>query len=146
MGEKKGILSIWAGTISDITYEQFRDDWMEEKYNTGNSDIEGFSKFMQVYNTGWYDHDFQDIRFIEKPILFSEFIKDCSYYESYADTVIEVANKKKIHTCNVIIVLFDFEHQEVKDQITENQALSFLGSFPYKVILSKEFLDILNKK
>ena len=144
--EKKGILSMWAGTIPNTTYEQFHKEWMEEKYNTGNPDKEGFSKFMLTYNTGWYDHDFQDIRFTEEPIIFSEFIKDCSYYESYATKAIEVANKKKIQKCNTIIVVFDFEHQELQSKKTKKQSLTFLGTFPYKVVFSKELASILLKK
>lgn len=30
--EKK--LSIWAGTLPNISYEQFLEEWMEEKYDT----------------------------------------------------------------------------------------------------------------
>lgn len=143
---KKNLLSIWVGNLEATSYEAFIDEWMEEKYEGRDSIREGYSKFMETYRTGWYDHDFQDIHYVPEPLPLDDFVKDCSYFESYGDSVLAVAKKMGISECNTIIIIYDFEYPKSRAKKLSDLPLKFLGSFPYTVTLSKEVLDILNGK
>lgn len=129
--EEESTLSVWAGTFLDLTNSEFREEWIEEKFDRLNPDLEGYSKFMELYKVGWYDHDFQEISFSEKMISVEEIIKNYSYYESFEKLVISAAHKKEIKDCNVMIIIFDFEYSESKGEELKAMPLKFLGSFPY---------------
>lgn len=144
--EKQDVLSIWVGTLEYPSYENFRDDWIEEKYDRHNPDAIVLSKFMNTYQTGWYDHDFQDVHFVKDPVSLGDLIKDCSYFESYENEVLEVAKNQGIDRCNTIIIVFNFEYPKSKAKALEKLPLKFLGTFPYVVTFSEEFEKILRMK
>lgn len=139
--ERKGVVSIWAGSLDYPSQEAFRDDMVEEKYNLEDPDSIAYARFMTDYQTGWYDHDFREARYSETMMTLGTLLDDASYSESFAA---EVLGAHADREANTIILLYDYEYPAELGEKLRDKPLKFLGVYDYEVVHDEWFLKILS--
>lgn len=128
---EKGFVSIWVGTLACESHKKFREEWIEERYDLENEDAVALSKFMEVYQTNWYDHDFQDAFFVSPSEPFRKLIDHCTFSKSYRKQVLQRADRKGISRVNTVICILDLAYSEIKAAELDHLPLTFLGAYRY---------------
>ncbi len=72
--EVQGVVSLWVGVSPS---QDALENCAEMDYSSDN--ISHLSRLAKSFGTGWYDHDFMDTSFHEKPTRsLSELLRRCS--------------------------------------------------------------------
>jgi hypothetical protein len=121
--QKPYVVSVWVG--------RFDSPSAFEGYVAQTYDSDGNSKcqFAEHAGLGWFDHDFQEGEFFERP----GFVTDLQGF-SYAASFLEAMSQQLAEggDWNSILLLYDCEYDSSRAHPSRASRLRFVGSFPYQ--------------
>lgn len=115
---KENLVSIWVGNFNS---EDDFDEYIGENYDEDGDMVP--SIFMNDFEMGHIDHDFQESEFFDKKLT-----KDDIVDFSYAETFIDKINEANLMG-NAIILLYDFEYS---GEVQTKNNVNYIGAYDYK--------------
>jgi hypothetical protein len=125
--ESPGRVSVWVGNL------QSADELSRLLEERGDEP----SLFCRSLGTDWIDHDFCESLFASDGENVERFVGYFSYSASFADEAGTAAITLGFSSCNVAIVVYDFDYRSAPSRAPA--AMIFLGSFPYTKSASAKY-------
>ncbi|WP_250658043.1 immunity 22 family protein [Alkalimarinus coralli] len=124
---KKNKVSVW---VSRQPYEDIPDSYFEERFSKNNT--RASNDWSDNYRITYFKPENMETNGAEKGTVFvKKAAGQCSFSQSYIDTLMSKAKKKDIDEITWIILLFDYEYSPKVSGVAKDGVTTFLGAFTY---------------
>jgi hypothetical protein len=124
---KEGVVSLWMGWIDS---KALLDQYVATKYTDDGDSIP--SDFVRDWGIGPYDHDFQEIAFLEPfEQKLEKILSGISYEEKIVPQVLKLLTVENATNVNAIILLYNYSYEGSQKQ-REGLKLHFIGTVAYE--------------
>ena len=95
----------------------------------------------------WYDHDCFEANFRKKEMAVKELLSKLSYQESFVESAVAAAKKKRITKSNAVVAIYDFAFRPEPSDISRKAKLKLIGAFNFEppVDPAKTVFDVKKK-
>ena len=134
--ESPGFVSIWIGSFgSESELFDFVDFVYDEDGDSSNA-------FATEARLGWFDHDFQETRFLQAGIADADrALGSHSYSSSFRAAAAAAIYRAAQMGDNALFLLYDCDYDPAQAKPNPAARLRFVGSFPYTLGAPADEID-----